>query len=106
MTATEGHRSNQASIQHVQHKTHRKYPRREQQSPAHGQKRSQEKARCKRPHGSARVTIPEDTMHSFEFGNTKVVWSLKVTGDVPSWPDVDEEFDFVVRPSATDGGRR
>jgi hypothetical protein len=56
--------------------------------------------------GSTRVTIPDDTMHSFELGGTKVVWSLKVKGDVPNWPDVDEEFAFVVLPAAENEGRR
>jgi hypothetical protein len=49
--------------------------------------------------GSATIEIPEDTMHSFEGGNNKIVWTLKLLGDIPFWPDVITEFSFVVRPS-------
>ena len=48
--------------------------------------------------GSASIEIPEDTMHSFEGGNNKIVWTLKLHGDIPFWPDVISEFPFVVQP--------
>ncbi len=48
--------------------------------------------------GSARTTIPEDTMHSFEGTNNKVVWAVSVKGDIPRWPDVNASFPIQVRP--------
>jgi hypothetical protein len=52
--------------------------------------------------GGADVEIPHDTMHSFAGDHNKVVWSLKVNGDVPRWPDVDEKFEVDVRPLAAE----
>jgi hypothetical protein len=52
--------------------------------------------------GRATVAVPADTMHSLETGHNRVVWSLKLHGDIAHWPDVEEEFELVVRPS---GGR-
>ena len=48
--------------------------------------------------GSARITIPEDLMHSFKASNNEIVWKLKVNGDIPRFPDVSEEFAFTVLP--------
>lgn len=50
--------------------------------------------------GSTQVQIPEDTMHSLTADNNRVVWTLKVKGNVPRWPDVDEEFEINVLPMA------
>jgi hypothetical protein len=48
--------------------------------------------------GSARVTIPADTMHSFDAKYNKVVWVVRVRGEVPNWPDSDDEFPVTVAP--------
>jgi hypothetical protein len=48
--------------------------------------------------GQTTVRLPEGTMHSFDGGNNKVVWTLSVRGDIPRWPDVNEEFVITVRP--------
>ncbi len=48
--------------------------------------------------GRRRVTLPAGTMHSFASAHNKVVWALKVHGDIPRWPDVDEEFEVTVLP--------
>ena len=55
--------------------------------------------------GEQRVsfTVPPDTMHSFAARHNKVVWQLKVQGEIPRWPDVDESFDFEVLPAALSG---
>ncbi len=52
-------------------------------------------------HGSARGRIPDDTMHSFEGTNNKVVWAILVSGDIPHWPDVNDRFPIQVRPQRT-----
>ncbi len=53
-----------------------------------------------RPHplesGQAAITLPEGTMHSFSASNNKVIWKLKLNGEIRAWPDVAEEFDLEV----------
>ena len=56
--------------------------------------------------GSREIHIPEDTMHSFDGGNNKIGWYLKVAGDVPRWPDVDDEVPVDILPSIPEGGER
>ncbi len=48
--------------------------------------------------GSSHVRIPEDTMHSFAADHNRVVWVVKLRGEIARWPDVDEEFEITVRP--------
>ncbi len=50
------------------------------------------------PRGSAEVEIPEDTMHSFSSSNNAIVWSVHLHGDIARWPDVNETFEFEIRP--------
>lgn len=49
--------------------------------------------------GSATVTIPNSTMHTFEATNNKITWSIVVSGDIPWWPDVNESFAIRIKPS-------
>ena len=49
--------------------------------------------------GSAVVTIPEGTMHTFDAKNNKIKWLVVVKGDIPWWPDVKETFEFRVKPT-------
>ncbi|MEL7496954.1 MAG: DUF3592 domain-containing protein [Planctomycetota bacterium] len=51
------------------------------------------------PFGSATITIPTDTMHTFEADNNKILWSVNVHGDIPWGPDVFESFSFRVTPN-------
>jgi len=37
-------------------------------------------------------------MHSFESPHNKITWFVKVTGDIPRWPDIDEAFPIRIRP--------
>lgn len=48
--------------------------------------------------GSGHARIPDDTMHSFSGGHNRVVWVVKLHGEIPNWPDVNEEFEITVRP--------
>jgi hypothetical protein len=50
------------------------------------------------PRGSAELVIPEDTMHSFEADSNKIVWEIKVAGDIARWPDVQQNFPITLRP--------
>jgi heme/copper-type cytochrome/quinol oxidase subunit 2 len=49
--------------------------------------------------GQRKITVPSDTMHSFESDNNKIVWTLNVHGEIQRWPDVKEEFPVVVLPA-------
>jgi hypothetical protein len=50
--------------------------------------------------GSAKLMLPPDVMHSFKAANNKIVWALKVSGDIPRWPDINDEFPITVAPAA------
>ena len=49
--------------------------------------------------GSAVVSIPAETMHTFDASNNKIQWHVVVRGDIPWWPDVREMFEFRVKPT-------
>lgn len=48
--------------------------------------------------GTASIRIPADTMHTFAADNNKIIWTLKMHGDIKRWPDIDESFEITVRP--------
>jgi len=49
--------------------------------------------------GQVGLIIPQDTMHSFEAKNNKIIWELEVHGDIAKWPDVKERFKITVTPT-------
>ena len=49
--------------------------------------------------GTARVKIPPTTMHSLDAPNNKIVWLVKLTGDVINWPNIEDEFILQVTPA-------
>lgn len=48
--------------------------------------------------GSVECIIPMELMHSFETEGHKIIWSLKLKGEVPNWPDISEDYLLQVRP--------
>jgi len=48
--------------------------------------------------GSAKLHVPPGAMHSFKSSNNKIIWALKVHGDIPRWPDVNDEYPFTIAP--------
>jgi hypothetical protein len=46
--------------------------------------------------GSAKLEVPPETMHTFAAPNNRIVWVIKVHGEIPRWPDVNEELPFEV----------
>ncbi|QEG23881.1 DUF3592 domain-containing protein [Mariniblastus fucicola] len=48
--------------------------------------------------GSRSVTIPADTMHTFTADRNKISWRIVVSGEIPYWPDIEETFEFRVKP--------
>jgi len=49
--------------------------------------------------GTVRLEIPAGTMHSFEASDNRIVWTLKLRGMIPMWPDVMEELPVVIEPA-------
>ncbi|MCX5660741.1 MAG: DUF3592 domain-containing protein [Planctomycetota bacterium] len=54
--------------------------------------------------GHAVVAIPADAIHSFDAPRNKVVWLLRVTGDVAFLPNIKDEYRIVVLPPGGRGG--
>ncbi len=48
--------------------------------------------------GEVELKIPVDQMHSFESRHNKVVWRVKINGEIPRWPDVSDSYEFAVLP--------
>jgi hypothetical protein len=48
--------------------------------------------------GKATLAIPPGTMHTFTAPSNKIIWSLKIKGEIMGWPDVQEEFPIEVTP--------
>jgi len=49
--------------------------------------------------GQIGFVLPQETMHSFEADNNKIIWNLDVHGDIRRWPDVKESFKITVTPA-------
>ncbi len=48
--------------------------------------------------GQSEVNIPANLMHSFAAENNRVIWELRVEGEVARWPDVKLTFPVTVSP--------
>lgn len=48
--------------------------------------------------GTAELTIPAERMHTIDFSNNKIKWTLKLTTEITSWPDYAAEFKLEVAP--------
>jgi hypothetical protein len=48
--------------------------------------------------GHAQLTIPGDSMHTFWAPHNEIIWSLKVHGEIPRYPDVSDEFPITILP--------
>ncbi len=48
--------------------------------------------------GGTTLTVPTETMHSFDGGNNRIEWSLAVRGKIPRWPNVNDTYPITVRP--------
>ncbi|MCM8814078.1 MAG: DUF3592 domain-containing protein [Candidatus Omnitrophica bacterium] len=48
--------------------------------------------------GAREAEIPELIMHSFESAHNKIIWALKVEGEIRRWPDIKEEFSIIILP--------
>lgn len=50
------------------------------------------------PAGSASFSVPAGTLPSLTATNNKIIWQLKVTCDIPGWPDSEDDYEIPVRP--------
>ncbi len=48
--------------------------------------------------GQTDFAVPAPTMHSFNAPNNKIIWSIRLKGDVQYWPDVNQNYPFTVYP--------
>lgn len=49
--------------------------------------------------GQVGIVIPEDTMHSFEAEDNKIIWQIVIQGVVHFWPDIKNEFKIAIVPT-------
>lgn len=48
--------------------------------------------------GAVRVVIPTNSMHTHKGGHNRIVWAIRVHGDIPKWPDMEELYEIEVLP--------
>lgn len=48
--------------------------------------------------GTLELSIPIDSMHSFDCANNKISWELCVDGEIPRFPDIKDRYPITVRP--------
>jgi hypothetical protein len=48
--------------------------------------------------GTRIVQIPLASMHTFRGNKNKILWTVNVRARIPFWPDIDESFEFLVKP--------
>jgi len=53
--------------------------------------------------GRARIKIPENIMHSLNFGSMKIEWKLKVEVQIGYWADLHEEYAIQIQPVPISG---
>ena len=52
--------------------------------------------------GSTAITIPAESMHTFDAKQNKIKWQVTVHGEIPWAPDIVENYDFRVTPIKTE----
>ncbi len=50
--------------------------------------------------GTRTLTLPADTMHSWSSRHNAILWTIHVVGSIPWWPDINDSFEFKVKPSS------
>lgn len=50
--------------------------------------------------GGADVAIPVQAMPSFKAADNSIEWRFEVRASIPRWPDISDDFDITVLPSA------
>lgn len=48
--------------------------------------------------GAAEIRVPADSMHTFFAAHNSIVWLVRLRGEIPMFPDVNDEFPITVQP--------
>jgi hypothetical protein len=48
--------------------------------------------------GSAEIRVPADSMHTFTAGHNSIGWRVRFHGEIPRFPDIDDEYPLIVEP--------
>jgi hypothetical protein len=48
--------------------------------------------------GSIQATLPRESVPSWNGGNNRIIWELKVRGEIPRYPDLDDTYPFTTLP--------
>jgi hypothetical protein len=48
--------------------------------------------------GTAQAQVPANTMHSWFASHNSVEWRIRLRGEIPFFPDVNDEFPVLVLP--------
>ena len=48
--------------------------------------------------GRVGFVVPADTMHTFKADHNKILWSLKIAGDIEKGPDLADTYPIEVTP--------
>jgi hypothetical protein len=48
--------------------------------------------------GFSLVTLPNDTMHSFQGERNAIAWQIRVRGKIRFWPDIHDTFSITIYP--------
>lgn len=48
--------------------------------------------------GAASIVIPENAIHTLHAHSNKILWMIKVHGDIPRWPDIEFEYEIFITP--------
>lgn len=51
--------------------------------------------------GEARCLLPEDLPPSWKASHNRILWTIRVHGEVPGWPDMNEEFEIQLLPKGS-----
>lgn len=48
--------------------------------------------------GAASIVIPADAIYTLHAHSNKILWMIRIHGDIPRWPDVEIEYEIFVTP--------
>jgi hypothetical protein len=49
--------------------------------------------------GKGQIKLPDNAIPTFVAPHNRIAWAIHLCGEIRNWPDVDEDFEFVVVPA-------
>ncbi|NNE93600.1 MAG: DUF3592 domain-containing protein [Verrucomicrobiales bacterium] len=49
--------------------------------------------------GRLNFQLPQDVVPSLKLGSNQIKWQIRVSGDIPFWPDIQDTFEITVLPA-------